>query len=227
MSYKWTDGWAEDGAIVVSRTVDNGFNPQAQTINGGLDRENLPPASINRTKIVPLAVQKYFGLEGQANTIMSMQTPVNDWNTGNDRGNDQLVGISFDDMQGGQSNILAASTYADCDEGMLSICWTCKNWINTYKLYFPPNPAGAAVGKDYSLKSVSWFIRVDGATVVQTRAYYKTFENVKIETSIPISKGNHKIEVLYKFAAATTEDTGGEPMLHWWSGNLSCINKLR
>lgn len=229
MGYSWTDGWAENGAITVSRTVDNGFNPQAQKINGGLDRENLPPASIDRTMIKPLAVAKSFGLESEANNIFSMQNPVNEWNTGNDRGNDQLVGVSFNDMQGGQSNILATSTFADCDEGMLSLCWTTKCWINTYKLYFPPNPPGPppAVAKDFSLKSVSWFIRVDGATVAQTRAYYKTFENIKIETSIPISKGNHKIEVLYKFAAATVEDAGDEPMLHWWGGNLSCINRLR
>lgn len=229
MGYQWTEGWAENGAITVSRTVDNGFNPQAQKINGGLDRENLSPSSIDRTMVLPLAVAKYSGLEEQANAIFSMQNPVNAWNTGNDRGNDQLVGISFADMQGGQANIVAATAFADCDEGMLSICWTAKAWINTYKLFFPPNPPGPppAVGLDYSLKSVSFFIRVDGATVAQTRAYYKTFENIKCETSIPISKGNHTVEILYKFASMTVEDDRTEPMLHWWGGNLSCINRLR
>ena len=42
MSHKWGSGYAEDGAIVISRVVDNAMNPMAQTINGGLDRENLP-----------------------------------------------------------------------------------------------------------------------------------------------------------------------------------------
>jgi hypothetical protein len=229
MSYKWDNSYVENLDIVDSRQFDNGFNNLVGAVNGGLDRENLPNSCIQPSQIVPksVAIANINRLNYESNTTAA--TASSYWNAlaFTTRGNN-LCGITYSNIQGGESNITAATTKVDCEEGMLSINWKCMQWINSHITKFNP---GGGYTADSSMKAVYWIIKVDGNVVAQSRNYWMNWSNVKLECSVPISKGNHEIRVEYNFANATERDFqviyDNTPIFHWWGGTIFTLNRLR
>ena len=224
MSHKWGSGYAEDGAIVISRVVDNAMNPMAQTINGGLDRENLPDDCIDAGRISPQQVMKVSIFSDLANTDVTEWPSPNEW-TNNDFRGTNLAGLNYTALSGGGSSYSATTADVACEEGMLSVRWTCKCWVNTYDLVY--DTTGTA--QDFGQKAVYWIMKVDGTVVAQTRSYYMTFNNIKLETAIPVMKGTRQIEIVFVFADSQEGDYIYEaaPMTHWWGGNLTAMNRIR
>lgn len=230
MPHKWDTGFVSSKDVVDARQYDNSFNNLAGAVNGGLDRENLPNSCISPTRIVAQSVAKCTidRLNYEANTTAA--TGASYWNTAgyHERGNN-LCGILYSDMQGGQTNIEAATSSVDTEEGMLSITWKCQQWINSHLVYY--DAGGGPFTARYSMKGVYWQIKLDGNIVLSTTSYYQNWGNVLLECAVPVSKGTHEVKVEYNFANATERDYdviySNTPVFHWWGGCIFTTNRLR
>lgn len=230
MPYKWDAGYVENKDIIASRQYDNIINNFASTVNGGLDRENLPSDCISPTQIVAdaVAIGNVSRLNYETETVTCPSPSY--WTTfgWNQRGN-FICGTTLENMQGGNANILAATFNVDCEEGMLSVMWKCHTWLNTH-FEGPNDPGGGSTGNNFSFKGAYWIVKVDGNTVAQSRTLFGTWNNVKVETAIPISKGNHQIRIEYNFQNAKESDFNNYykiPVFHWWGGTIFTLNRLR
>ena len=229
MAYKWDAGYVENLDIVDGRQIDNTLNNLVGAVNGGLDRENLPSSCINPTQIVSQNVAKcnVNRLNYEAGTTAA--TASSYWRAFgyNPRGNN-LCGILYSNMQGGQTNVQAAVSNIDCEEGMLQITWKCMQWINSHLTVYD---AGGGFSSRYSLKGVYWQIKVDGNVVLNSRSYYMNWSKVKLECAVPVSKGNHEVRIEYNFANATERDFAilysNTPVFHWWGGTIFTTNRFR
>lgn len=236
MSFKWTTSDVANGDIVISREQDNTLNDLVGTINGGLDRENLPANCVAPGQIVPksVAICNVARRLYEENTITAVPGVGRSYwwasATGfNERDND-LGGITLGAMQGGQTAVVAHVQNIDCEEGMLQILWKNMQWINSHLTQFAP---GGTATHNGSLKSVFWLIKVDGNNVCQSRSYYMNWSNVKLECAIPISKGNHEVRIEYNFVNSNANDFtlsglyNDTPIFHWWGGTMFTTNRIR
>lgn len=227
--FKWDNGFVKNLDIADGRQFDNTFNNLVGSVNGGLDRENLPASSIQPTQIVSKNIAKcnVSRLNYEANTNSADATSY--WTALGfcPRGNN-LCGIFYSSMQGGATNVTAATSNIDTEEGMLQITWKCAQWINSHLTNFDP---GGGFTANYAIKSVFWQIKVDGNVVLNSKSYYMNWSNVKLECAIPISKGNHEIKVEYNFSNASERDFDilydDTPIFHWWGGTIFTINRFR
>jgi len=230
MSYKFDAGYVENLDIVDGRQFDNTLNNLVGAVNGGLDRENLPDDCITPTRIVSknVAICNVNRLNYEQTTTAA--TASSYWNAlaFSPRGNN-LCGILYSDMQGGETDVEAATSKIDCEEGMLQITWKCAQWIKSHLTNF--NAGGGPPATPYSLKSVKWQIKVDGTVVSSSRNYFMNWSNVKMECAVPVSKGNHEVRVEYNFANATDRDFSviydNTPVFHWWGGTIFTTNRFR
>lgn len=227
--FKWDAGYVENFDIVDGRSFDNTLNNLVGAVNGGLDRENLPKNSIGPTQIVSKSVAQCHVNRLNYEEDAKEATASSYWRTAfNPRGNN-LCGIFYSDMQGGNTNVVAAVSNIDCEEGMLSIEWKCAQWINSHLTNF--DSGGGTTGGTYSLKGVYWQVKLDGTVVLNSRQYYMNWSNVKLECAVPISKGNHEIRVEYNFANASERDFDiiydNTPVYHWWGGTIFTTNRFR
>lgn len=229
MAYKWDAGYVENLDIVDGRQFDNTLNNLVGAVNGGLDRENLPSNCIQPTQIVSQNVAKCTvdRLNYEENTDAAAGSSY--WTSLGfaTRGNN-LCGILYSSMQGGQTNVEAAVTNIDCEEGMLQITWKCAQWINSHLTVYN---AGGGFTSRYSLKGVYWQIKLDGNIVLNSRSYFMNWSNVKLECAVPVSKGNHEVRVEFNFANATEQDFNtiydNTPVFHWWGGTIFTTNRFR
>jgi hypothetical protein len=230
MSYKFDAGYVENLDIVDGRGFDNTLNNLVGAVNGGLDRENLPADCIVPTQIVSknVAICNVNRLNYEESTTAA--TVSSYWNAFafSTRGNN-LCGIRYSDMQGGQTEVEAAVSNIDTEEGMLQITWKCAQWINSHLTNF--NAGGGSPASVYSVKSVKWQIKVDGNVVARSRSYFMNWSNVKIECAVPVSKGNHEVRVEYDFVNATDRDFAilysNTPVFHWFGGTIFTTNRFR
>ena len=51
MGYRWTKTQIEEKTIVESRQVDMAFSNYTSVVNGGMDRDNLPTASVGAASV--------------------------------------------------------------------------------------------------------------------------------------------------------------------------------
>lgn len=229
MSYKWDAGYVENLDIVDGRQFDNTLNNLVSTVNGGLDRENLPANSILSTQIVPLNVAKADVNRLNYEVGTTAATASSYWRAFgySPRGNN-LCGILYSNMQGGETNVQAAVSNIDCEEGMLHITWKCQQWINSHLTRFD---AGGGFTASYSIKAVYWQIKLDGNIVFNSRNYHMNWSNVLLNVAVPVSKGNHEVRIEYNFANATDQDFstiyGNTPVFHWWGGTIFTLNRFR
>lgn len=229
MSHKWDAGFVSSKDVVDGRQYDNSFNNLVGAVNGGLDRENLPNSCIGPTQIAPQSVAKCTidRQNYEANTTAA--TGASYWNTFgyHQRGNN-LCGILYSDMQGGQTNMEAAVSTVETEEGMLSITWKCQQWINSHLVLYN---AGGGFTDRYSMKGVYWQVKVDGNVVLSSSSYYQNWSNVLLECAVPISKGTHEVRVEYNFANATERDYDiiydNTPVFHFWGGTIFTTNRFR
>ena len=230
MSYKFDAGYVENLDIVDGRQFDNTLNNLVGAVNGGLDRENLPSGCVQPTQILSQNVAKCNVNRLNYETATTAATGTSYWNAFgfSPRGNN-LCGILYSAMQGGQTNVQAAVSNIDCEEGMLQVTWKCAQWINSHLTNF--NAGGGSPTSVYSLKGVYWQIKVDGNVVCNSRQYYMNWSNVKLECAVPVSKGNHEVRVEYNFANATDRDFSviydNTPVFHWWGGTIFTTNRFR
>lgn len=230
MGYKWDGGYVENLDIVDGRQFDNIINNFAGAINGGFDRENLPIDCIQPGQIVSQNVAKCNVNRLNYEEATTGASAASYWRAFgfNPRGNN-LCGILYSDMQGGATNVEAAVSNIDCEEGMLQITWKCAQWINSHLTNF--NAGGGLSASEYATKAVYWQIKVDGNIIVQSRNYFMNWSNVKLECALPISKGKHEVRVEYNFANASDRDFAilysSTPVYHWWGGTIFTTNRLR
>ena len=224
MAFKWTEGDHRAGNILDVDEVNSSFNNVTGELNGGLDRENLPNASVSNDELAPNAFVKYvvvdnIRLQGTSTANLSWQRQVS--------GASSIItqpikAITGDNYSGSWRTNPTYNINSVFQEGMLHLEFNCWYWT------FNSNAYGSF------LRSVQFQILVDGAVVVRSGKHIQNVGQIHLVTDIPISTGKHKIEISWRctpFSEGTFSPTLplsiSDPLFYYDGGQLTAINRCR
>lgn len=219
MPYRWTKETIDDNTLVESRQVDIVYSNNTAVINGGFDRDNLPPKSITKTSVADQALGRAVVLD---NVNLSSGEQVLDTNYGvpasanNNRGN-VITGWSYGytPVNEGGFFIPVASQTITCEEGMLNVQWKCHTYMPQYwSYYYNFSPTDLVAHKKFQ-----WEVRVNGVIVYQTPDIVQPFFTSNISTMVPISKGTQTVDVFIKLPNRMNDETN-QVIMQYWGGQL-------
>lgn len=226
MSYKWRGALNPTGSLLINaRDYDKNYNTFVQTINGGMDRDNIPVNSITSAMFNNNAV----GSTGYINNINckddygTVTDTLFSGGVTNPRGN-TIKGLHYDDNpihDGGFYFQIGSTLTLPCEEGMVDIRFRLNSFIPKYYHYYITNTTDRVAYKWRQFK-----IEIDGVEVSKTSAIYPTFHTTIMECNVPVSKGNHEIKVYCK-VAGRRNDNKGSVILQYWGGQLMAHNRSR
>lgn len=220
MAFKWTEGDHVTSNILDVDKFNTSFNAFKGEINGGLDRENLPNGSISNEELAPNAMVKYVvvpNIRAQDTTTANLSW---DNNAGGTVLTQQIQAITHNTYSGSWKTNPAYNINTLFQEGMLHLEFNCWYWSFN-------SPAGGAF-----LRTVQFQVLLDGAVVIRSGMHLQNVGQVHLVTDVPISTGNHKIELRWRCSAFTS--TGGnnpvtisDPVFYYDGGQLTAINRYR
>ena len=230
MAFKWTEGQHRSGNILDADEFNTSFNAFKGEINGGLDRENLPNASISNDELASNAMVKYSVETGIRLQSSGMRT--NTWLNSSGAGaiNELFRATDYNRYTGGwvtNNNQKINSLY---QEGMLHIEYNGWYWLRNHI---------ACNGAQRGLPLAGWCqfeIAFDGNPVVTSGRNYQNVGQVHLVTDIPVTTGQHEIALRWRVSAnpdptqSTTPTSGTEllrPIFYYDGGQITVVNRYR
>ena len=156
MPFKWTDAQTRQANIVDTETFDKAYNPVKGLINGGLDRDNLPNASVSNAHLSPKAFMKYairqdIHLQGATAKTLPMG--------GGTVATQNFVAIGYDTYAGGWKTNNAQGLTFHFKEGMLHLEFNCWYWLCN---------VGVEVANDRFEVNVEFQVLLDGNSIISS-----------------------------------------------------------
>ena len=220
MAFKWTEGDHRSGNILDVEEFNTSFNAFKGEINGGLDRENLPNGSVSNQELASNAMVKYvvvpnIRIQGTSTLQLSWDVAA----TGSVLTQD-IRAISHNTYAGSWKTNPAYNINTLFQEGMLHLEFNCWYWS------FNSTADGG-----FS-RSVQFQILLDGAVVARSGPHLQNVGQIHLVTDVPISTGNHKIELRWRCSAFTSTAgnnpvTINDPVFYYDGGQLTAINRYR
>ena len=224
MAFKWTEGDHVTSNIVDADQFNSSFNNVKGEINGGLDRENLPNGSISNEELSPNAFVKYAIVTGvrAQNTEVLLQRQQHD-NSGVILSTN-LRAISHNTYTGGWITNTAQNIESVFQEGMLHVEFNCWYWL-----------LNALAGGNTSLKTLQFRLLFDNMPIADSGIQMQATGQVHIVTDIPVSTGQHKIEIQWKTTAfngvgsafVVNPTVPITPMFYYDGGQILVVNRYR
>ena len=232
MAFKWTEGYHRSGNILDADEFNTSFNAFKGEINGGLDRENLPNASISNEELAPQAFVKYAISSG-----IRLQNAVEAearWfdNTGSTAGTEDFICMNYNNYAGGWRTNEAQKLSSLYQEGMLHIEYNGWYWLRNHV-------ATSNLSRNGSPHLANWAqfrILLDGNPVVSSGYNYQNVGQIHLVADVPISTGTHEIALQWRFAAnpdptTVTAPTSGtelaRPVFYYDGGQITVVNRYR
>lgn len=222
MAFKWTEGDHLTGNILDVEDFNSSFNNVKGEINGGLDRENLPNGSISNDELAPNAFVKYAVVPNIRIQNTSVLQLTWDIAAAGAITTQDIRAISHDTYSGSWKTNPAYNINTLFQEGMLHLEFNCWYWIMN---------ACADAG---FLRGAEFQILLDGAVVCRSGAHYQNVGQVHLVTDVPVSTGNHKIELRWRCGVFTNNYgpvnnplSNSTPAFYYDGGQLTVINRYR
>jgi hypothetical protein len=227
MSYTWSSKTITNDNIVQSREYDKAVDTYVDTLNGGIDRDNLPLDVIDLRKDSQVfSVGRHW--------IFANCTPSAD-NSADDgvfsalvanhpRGNN-IRGLRYtSDLVNGGGNISywKSSTLVGVEEGMMTITYTQSTFIPKYFTYFYNSSAAATVARKY----FSIFIKYNGVTVYAGEPEYQSWLTRTHTATFPVPAGDGLIEIGF-YLPQQSGDSDLQTVLTFLSGQVVAFNRRR
>ena len=224
MAFKWTEGDHRAGNILDVDEFNSSFNNIKGELNGGLDRENLPNASVSNDELAPNAFVKYvvvdnIRLQGTSTANLSWERLTPGAGT---LLTQPIKAITGNFYSGSWRTNPAYNINSVFQEGMLHLEFNCWYWT------FNSNASGSF------LRSVQFQILVDGAVVVRSGKHIQNVGQIHLVTDIPISTGKHKIEIRWRctpfskgYSPTSHLLSISAPLFYYDGGQLTAINRYR
>tara|TARA_Y100001968_G_C19436676_1_gene760089 strand:+ start:994 stop:1689 length:696 start_codon:yes stop_codon:yes gene_type:complete len=231
MAFKWTEGQHRSGNILDADEFNTSFNAFKGEINGGLDRENLPNASISNDELASNAMVKYSVETGIClqEAVLATATWLNSSSAG--AVNQQFRCTNYNHYTGGwvtNNNQKINSLY---QEGMLHIEYNGWYWLQNHIA-----TQGAFRSGANQQKWCQFEIAFDGNAVVTSGRHYQNVGQVHLVTDIPITTGQHEIALRWRVSAnpdqsTVTAPTSGtelaRPIFYYDGGQITVVNRYR
>jgi hypothetical protein len=222
MAFKWTEGDHRDANILDVDEFNTSFNSVKGEINGGLDRENLPNGSVSNDELHPTAFVKYAvvpNIRIQGTSILQLTWDIA---AAGSIIPQPIRAISHDTYAGSWKTNPAYNINTLFQEGMLHLEFNCWYWsLNS-------------VAAGPFLRKVEFQILLDGAVVCRSGSHLQNVGQIHLVTDLPISTGNHKIELRWRCSAfigpygpVNNPLTVSTPVFYYDGGQLLAINRYR
>lgn len=227
MSYTWSKKTITNDNIVSSREFDNAVDIYVDTLNGGIDRDNLPLDIVDlREQSNPLSVGRHW--------IIGNCTPAA--NTSQDDGvfsgllvnhpkGNHIRGLGYtSDIVNGGGNISywKGATLSGVEEGMMTITYTQSTFIPKYWTYWYNSSSTAKVARKY----FSIFIKYNGVTVYQGEPEYQSWLTKTHTATFPVPAGDGLVEVGL-FIPKQEGDSDLQVVITLLSGQIVAFNRRR
>lgn len=228
MTYTFSAKTIEDKNIVQSREFDVAVDNFVDTLNGGIDRENLPVGGVvltNRSQATAYNSGRHW--------IFGNNVPERKFQDGDDvfaiasnnpKGN-FIVGLRYDsDIINGGGGV---SYWKDCqldgvEEGMMTITYTQSSYIPKYWTYF----YGSAAAKTVARKLFRIFIRYNGVVVFTGDYEYQMWMTRTHTATFPVPAGSGLIEIGVA-VNAQKDDSDDQVILSLVGGQVHAFNRRR
>jgi hypothetical protein len=218
MSYIWKEGEPRANNTVDVDGFNSEYNAYKSMLNGGLDRDNLPQASIGNAEYV------YDSTSAKTSTPF-FRGVVHHFEMNSDYrvySNATLGSHSFASATYAVYNsgwVEASSQALQCKEGMLQI--EARGWVHL-------STATAA----YYPRVVVFQITVDNVPVIETvGGYMAPIGAFYLVGSTPVAEGNVRVGFRWKFSPSGSDgsnnDAVGYPQMFFAGTSMSILNRFR
>lgn len=226
MAYTFSTRSIANPNIVQSREFDVALNGYVDTINGGIDRDNLPLDFVDiKEDGAPLIAGRHWfigscTIPDNFLAVDGVFTLANNSPRGND-----IVGLRYDSdivNAGGSINYWKSLQLVGVEEGMMTITYTQSSYIPKYWTYYYNSGAAGIVAKKY----FSIFIRYNGVVVYQGEPDYQAWLTRTHTATFPVPTGTGLVEVgLY--LPEQVDDVDDQVILTLLGGQISAFNRRR
>ena len=229
MSYTWTSKTLQTSNIVQSREFDIALDGYVDTLNGGIDRENLPVDFVNLKDSTQAATYN----SGRHWIIGNCVPPASELSGDgafaspgyNPRGN-FIIGYRYDSNAvngGGGVAYWKAGTITGVEEGMMTLTYTQSSYIPKYWTYF----YASGVGTDpVAKKAFRIFIRYNGVVVFEGDYEYHMWMTRTHTATFPVPTGDGVIEVGFG-VLPQVGDSNLQVILSFVGGQIHAFNRRR
>lgn len=228
MSFTWTAKTIEDKNIIQSREFDVSVDNFVDTLNGGIDRENLPVGGISLTNKAQAAAYN-----SGRHWIFGNNVPDRKFQDGdalfaaganNPKGN-FIVGLRYDSdlINGGGSPAYWKSCPLDgVEEGMMTVTYTQSSYIPKYYTFFYGSGAASSVAR----KLFEVTIRYNGVVVFTGDYEYQMWLTRTHTATFPVPAGTGLIEIGVS-VNQQKDDSDTQVILSLVGGQVHAFNRRR
>lgn len=226
MAYTFSAKSIQNSNIVQSREFDTALDTYVDTINGGIDRDNLPLDFVDiKEDGAPLIAGRHWFVGGcTPGTQFLNRDDVFTLAANSPKGND-IYGLRYDSdlvNAGGSINYWKNLSLVGVEEGMMTITYTQSSYIPKYWTYYYNSGAAAIVAKKY----FKIFIRYNGVVVYEGEPEYQAWLTRTHTATFPVPAGTGLVEIgLYLPEQAG--DVDDQVILTLLSGQIVAFNRRR
>ena len=205
MPYRWTEGYLRDKNIVDEKEFNSEYNNHKGTINGGLDRDNLPADSIGEDQLKSGAFLSCSLSSGDDLMIQGLGSSSS-----------SSAFITFNDRTSGWVHNTAQKTSITAQEGMLHVDFCC--WFNLEQKSPGRNPGN---------RWAQMAILLNNNFIVKTGRIWNYAGNVNISVAVPVASGPQQIHVAWRAQSPEGGAPLSDPSFTYNGGQLLVINRYR
>jgi len=206
MSFVWTEAFLREKNLIDAPEFDRGYNSLKALVNGGIDRENLPDASIKDDHLGAQPFLKYAMLTnvGLQDGVVGVSVPA---------GVPDIYSMTLNTYSGGW--VTNEDQYLEevVQEGMLHIEFCCWHYIANCAQIVP--------------RGCRFRIMVDGEEVSRTGWYQHNVGTTFLTAHIPTASGTRKIQIAWQAGPGWGVGANTDPLFSYGGGSLLLINRYR
>ena len=228
MPYTFSSKTIEDDNIVQSREFDVALDAYVDTLNGGIDRENLPVSSVQLNDRAQAAVYN-----SGRHWIFSNNVPDKAFLDGDDifaavannPRNNFIIGFRYDSDKvngGGGVSYWKSMQLADVEEGMMTITYTQSSFVPKYWTFFAASGAAQTVAR----KNFRTYIRYNGVVVYVSDYEYQMWMTRTHTVTFPVPAGDGLIELGVELRPQK-DDADTQVILSFVGGQVHAFNRRR
>lgn len=195
--------------IIDANEVDTIYTTSTGILNNGMDRENIPDASLPYTKFEDYAFHQYW------HTYVKMpENRIKEW--------DEVIpvttldGLIYDDYVGSWETNEVYPLTVNLVEGELHVEFNCWYWMDTTVI------AGNASGDWCAFQ-----VLLNNNVIAETHFLYQRWGTIHIVGTVPVATGPGEIKIAFKLPSRNSASTTQRQFFYYSGGNLLSINRYR
>lgn len=216
-----------DKNIVDPKDFDQEYDSLKSTINGGLDKQNLPLSGIDADSFQDRTFCSYYRryMKMDENVVVTFSDRSGNYY-------DEMPAQTYDSYAGGWYESQNKLLIPKMKEGMCHIEFNATYFMNFINLCGQATSTGTPAA-DVDTNAYAYFqmqLRHNGNVIAETAKMSRNLQTFHICSSIPVASGISEISVAWRFNGRR-QDTTNFPldcgMMYWTGGSLLAINYYR